>query len=95
MKKALTKKVTAAITLAAMTMSAVACGDTQPAAEQTPAADQTPAAESTAAPAETTAAEAEDDGIIKDADGNPIDLGGMEIIIRDWWSGDPAEPQND
>ncbi|MBR1440605.1 MAG: extracellular solute-binding protein [Lachnospiraceae bacterium] len=96
MKKALTKKVTAAITLAAMTMSAVACGDTQPAAEQTPAADQTPAAESTAAPAETAAAEeAADDGIIKDADGNPIDLGGMEIIIRDWWSGDPAEPQND
>lgn len=33
--------------------------------------------------------------VITDADGNPIDLGGMDIIIRDWWSGDPAEPQND
>ena len=33
--------------------------------------------------------------IITDADGNPIDLGGVEVIIRDWWSGDPAEPKND
>ncbi len=30
-----------------------------------------------------------------DADGNPIDLGGMEIVIRDWWSGDPEDPKND
>lgn len=30
--------------------------------------------------------------IIKDANGNPIDLGGMEIIVADWWSGEPAEP---
>lgn len=29
-----------------------------------------------------------------DADGNVYDLGGMEIIIRDWWSGEPAEPTN-
>ena len=29
-----------------------------------------------------------------DANGNPYDLGGMEVIIRDWWSGDPAEPSN-
>lgn len=33
--------------------------------------------------------------ILKDANGNVYDLGGMEIIIRDWWSPwDPAEPQN-
>lgn len=31
--------------------------------------------------------------IYTDADGNTYDLGGMEIIIRDWWSGDPAEPE--
>ncbi len=23
-----------------------------------------------------------------------VDLGGMEIIIRDWWSGEPGEPKN-
>jgi len=26
--------------------------------------------------------------VIKDSTGNPIDLGGMEIVIRDWWSTD-------
>ena len=30
-----------------------------------------------------------------DADGNVYDLGGMEIIIRDWWSsGEEEEPKN-
>ncbi len=34
--------------------------------------------------------------IITDADGNPIDLGGVEVIVRDWWSsGEVAEPTND
>ncbi|MCQ2526434.1 MAG: extracellular solute-binding protein [Lachnospiraceae bacterium] len=34
--------------------------------------------------------------IICDDEGNPIDLGGMEIIIRDWWSsGEPDESTND
>ncbi|MCR5739086.1 MAG: hypothetical protein K6G43_04655 [Lachnospiraceae bacterium] len=34
--------------------------------------------------------------IITDADGNPIDLGGMEVVIRDWWSsGEVAAPTND
>ena len=33
--------------------------------------------------------------VITDADGNAIDLGGMEIIIRDWWSsGEVEEPNN-
>lgn len=27
-------------------------------------------------------------------DGSKIDLGGMEIVIRDWWSGELGEPQN-
>lgn len=32
----------------------------------------------------------EDDGIViyRDADGNVIDLGGMEITVCDWWSSD-------
>ena len=32
--------------------------------------------------------------IEKDADGNVLDLGGMEIIIGDWWSGDDSEGGN-
>lgn len=33
--------------------------------------------------------------VLKDSDGNVYDLGGMEIIIRDWWSsGEEAEPNN-
>lgn len=31
--------------------------------------------------------------IRKDKDGNTLDLGGIDIIIGDWWSGEPAEPQ--
>ena len=30
--------------------------------------------------------------IRKDKDGNTLDLGGIDVIIGDWWSGDPAEP---
>lgn len=33
--------------------------------------------------------------VITDSDGNPIDLGGMEIIVRDWWTPDEeTEPAN-
>ena len=35
--------------------------------------------------------------IIKDANGNTIDLGGMQIVVTDYWSaadGTPAEPTN-
>ena len=33
--------------------------------------------------------------VLKDENGNVYDLGGMEVIIRDWWStGEEPEPQN-
>ncbi|MCR5594943.1 MAG: extracellular solute-binding protein [Lachnospiraceae bacterium] len=109
-----TKKVVAAMTMAAMTVSGLAgCGasgdtaaTTEPAAEETtePAAEETTeaAAETTEAAEETTeTAEAEEDvegyTVLTDADGNAYDLGGMEIIIRDWWSdaeGAPREATN-
>ena len=44
---------------------------------------------------ESTAADDSEYTVITDEDGNPIDLGGMDIIIRDWWSGDPEPPRND
>ena len=121
MKRAISTKTVAAITLAAMTMSAVGCS-TNPATDDTSAVTTETAEETTEATAETEEsadaaedteeaaseeadteeAEAEDSSegsdlyeVKTDADGNPIDLGGMEIIIRDWWSGDPQEPAND
>lgn len=52
----------------------------------------------------TEAPEAENNGtteeespypLLKDENGNVYDLGGMEVIIRDWWSsGEEPEPQN-
>ena len=42
----------------------------------------------------TVAAE-EEYTVITDENGDPVDLGGMDVVIRDWWSGDPAEPTND
>ncbi|MBE5842760.1 MAG: extracellular solute-binding protein [Butyrivibrio sp.] len=117
MKRALTTKVTAAVTLAAMTMSAVGCstnsstGDTTTAtsteATEEAASTEEAAAEETTEEASTEEAATEEEAteeasessdiweVQTDADGNPIDLGGMEIIIRDWWSGDPTEPAND
>ena len=78
----------------------LACGGSAPAANEaaeTPADTTEVAAE---APAEdTAAAEPEEEEslytVLTDEDGNVYDLGGMEIIVRDWWSGDPAEPTND
>ncbi len=92
------------VTLAAvMTMSLAACGSEEtaaPATTETPAAEttETPAAETTETTETTETAEVEEEvspyTVITDADGNPIDLGGMHITIRDWWSS-PQEPSND
>ena len=45
--------------------------------------------------AQAVMADEEDYTVITDENGDPIDLGVMDIVIRDWWSGDPAEPTND
>lgn len=116
MKKiGMTKKVVAAMTMAAMTMSSLAgCGSSntaEPAQTEEPAADtaadtaaETPAADTTEAAADTTEATAEPEEeevseytVLTDANGNVYDLGGMELIIRDWWSdaeGNAPEPAN-
>ena len=99
MKKSMAKRVLAAATAAATTMSLVACGGATP--DQEVAPTEEPAA--TEAPEENQegeGAEAEEEvspyTVITDEAGNPIDLGGMEIIIRDWWSPEePAAPSND
>ena len=100
MKSQLVKKLLAGSLATALTISLMACGGSAPAANEaaeTPADTTEVAAE---APAEdTAAAEPEEEEslytVLTDEDGNVYDLGGMEIIVRDWWSGDPAEPTND
>ena len=109
MRKSLTTKATAVIATAAMLTSMAGCGaqeaapastDTQQPAET---AAETPAETAAEAPAESTEAPAEEAAsdeydpykIITDASGNPVDLGGIEVVIRDWWSGDEQEPQNE
>lgn len=49
---------------------------------------------STPAPTEAPAEDLGPYTILKDASGNPIDLGGMHIILRDW-NTDPNAPQDD
>ncbi len=94
MRKPMAKKVLAASMAAAMTMSAAACGDTASTTEtSTQASTEASVVESVTEPEE----EVSPYTVIKDADGNTVDLGGMEVIIRDWWSGDgsASEPSND
>lgn len=101
MNKKMVSKLLAASLATIMTAGMVGCGN-EKAAEDVSAADtQT---EATEAPAETTTETEETASeetvapsyvVRKDADGNPIDLGGMEIIIRDWWTADEeVEPTN-
>ena len=94
MNKKMVSKLLAASLATVMSVGMVGCGNAKtetaaPAAEEVKTEE--PAAEEPAA--EEAAEEAADEGtpaIRTDANGNPIDLGGMEIIIRDWWS--PEEP---
>jgi ABC-type glycerol-3-phosphate transport system substrate-binding protein len=108
MRKSLTNKATAIITMAAMLFSMAACGSQEAAPATTDSAQpeaktetETATAEATTEAAAEATEEAATDGydpyqVITDANGNPIDLGGMEIVIRDWWSSEePAAPAND
>lgn len=98
-RKSVTRLLAAAISVTMLAAVMTGCGS----GTDTPAADadtQAPAAdgEQADADADGEAADSESaDGytVITDADGNPIDLGGMEIIIRNWWSPEePEEPKN-
>ena len=99
MKKQLANKAIAVATITAMSAGVVACGGSNDAgndASTTAGGDSTQATDT--ANNDATEAPAEDEGpqIITDENGNPIDLGGMEIVVRDWWSPEePAEPSND
>ena len=93
MNKKMVSKLLAASLATVMSVGMVGCGNakTETAAPETPATEEVKAEEPAAE--ETATEETADEGtpeIRTDANGNPIDLGGMEIVIRDWWS--PEEP---
>lgn len=96
------KKVIALLMAASMTASLAACGSkTDGDTQSSGGGDNKPSNDDKAQTDNSgdNNSEEEKPGAytgIKDADGNPIDLGGMEIIIRDWWSDPDAvgEPSN-
>lgn len=106
MKRKMFNKVMAASLAATMTLSLAGCGGnaaTTEAPADTTAKEEnvkdavaeadTSAGEATTTEAETVVEEEVGPVALTDADGNVYDLGGMEIIIRDWWSsGEEAEP---
>ncbi len=109
MKSKLVKKVIAASLATVMTVGLAACGNepTSAPGSSTPDAS-TPEQSEASTPAESTPAESTPEEssapeeevspytVLTDENGNVYDLGGMEIIMRDWWSStEPAEPVND
>ncbi len=99
MKNRMVKRIIALASVAAVTVTG--CGGGSSASAPAADADNTAAEETEEAEPEEAEAEPEEEEevspytVITDENGDPIDLGGVEIIIRDWWSGDPAEPTND
>lgn len=107
MKNKIVKKVLAASLATVMTVGLAACGN-EPApttGSDTPSSDTTSSAEQST-PEESSAEESTPEEssseeevspytTLTDENGNVYDLGGMEIILRDWWTGEPGEPAND
>lgn len=88
MKKQLANKAIAVATITAMSAGLVACGGSGDAGNQGDSTTDSTTNEGTTDQASNEATEAEEEGpkIITDENGDPIDLGGMEIVVRDWWS---------
>lgn len=103
MKRKMFRRLMAASLATVMTVSVVGCGNNDSTADNTPAPDNSGSNDQQETPApdnsgDNTDAEVKDDApaedeggytVLTDADGNVYDLGGMEIIIRDWFS--PAD----
>lgn len=107
MKSKIAKKVIAASLATVMTVGLAACGnepaqtggtdasgnsDTGNVEQSTPDASN----DEQSAPEESSPEEEVSPyTVLTDENGNVYDLGGMEIILRDWWSGEPEDPSND
>jgi len=93
MKRKFLNQIVAVGATAAMVAGLAGCGGTN-------TGEVTPQPEVDPQPTTVDPVEPEDEGskyqVITDADGNPIDLGGIEVDIVNWWAADtPADPVND
>ena len=103
MKSKMFKKLMAAVIATTMTASLAACGNggegTDASGSSASGDNKSSQASSDVASSDASSSEDELGAYtpLKDEKGNVYDLGGMEIVIRDWWSpsdGVPAEPKN-
>lgn len=107
MKRKLVQRMMAASLTVVVIMSLTACGGGDDTADNTVRNDVAATNSNDAAPsanaqetssvASTEEKNADESGweVLTDENGNPYDLGGMEIIIRDWWTEDkPMEINN-
>lgn len=101
MRKKMTSKVMAVALTAAMAMGLVACSNTDnggAAADNNGVAPETKEdvveekTEGETAPVEE---EVSPYTVITDASGNPVDLGGISVVLKDWWSNPDDEPKNE
>lgn len=93
MKSKIVKRVLATSLATAMAVSMAGCGNdaqTNGDASSDSSADSSSAADASSDEASVESSEEEvgQYTVRTDENGNPIDLGGIEVIIRDWWSGD-------
>ena len=90
MRKNLSKKVVGLTLTTAMIASLTACNSstsndpTQPSTKGTDTETTSQAEQQSETTTEETTTE-EETTLYTDANGNVVDLGGMEIYIRDWW----------
>jgi len=101
MKSKIVKRVLATSVATVMAASMAGCGNDANTTDgdkvSTPASDEasTPVDDASSAVVESSAEEELGQyTVLKDENGNVYDLGGMEIIIRDWWSGEESDPAN-
>ncbi len=105
MKSKIAKKVIAASLATVMTVGLAACGnepapttgnDTPETSSVQPSSEESSAPDVESTPEESSVEEEVSPyNVLTDENGNVYDLGGMEIILRDWWSGEPGDPTND
>lgn len=99
MKSKIVKKVFAVLLTAVMSFSIIGCGkneQSEVSGDNTVVTDSAEGSTETSTETSTESSTEEDLGaytIRTDANGNKIDLGGIEVIIRDWWSGDGTRPE--
>ena len=104
MKSKMFKKLMAASLVAAMAVSMAGCGDKPADGDASSAAPSSSDAAPSTSSSEATPSSSNEEPVdlgsytiqIDPATGKAYDLGGMEVIIRNWWApAEPAEPSNE